>query len=230
MANIIDVSGSRRLSLGNEEFVRTMMFGSQWTKLKIGVIMGMNGGATFSSTLLMGLCAGTTNTFNSTSCDGFFGIAALTYPTAPSWTFAASPNGYTNASGLKKEVHRVGSGAATVTAGNTTPAWAFSDAGSAMSMWSITITKSLGWSHLIAVEAHANTIAQSVLPANFDYPFVINLENENGTSYVWGLQADDTATTEISWAGNPLLDSFSFIWGTASPTLDIAHIGVVRYL
>jgi hypothetical protein len=224
MAKIVDISGSRRLQLDNEEFARTFSFGQRWSRLKIGILFGVNGGATFSSTMLMGICSGTTNTFRSPTTDGWYGIAPVSYGAVPSWTWAAAPDGYSQAGTTKAIVTRIGSTVTEASVGSVGP-WGLPSAPVNLGMYVFTIYRSPGWKSLISQSAYPTTIAAAAVKIE-SFQFYLNLDNDAGTSY-WSMRNDDAVSTALAWTGGDL-DSFSFVWGTNTPTIEIAHIGVMR--
>jgi len=234
MANIVDVSGSRRLQLGDEEFARTIAFGSRWSKIKIGITVGFNGAATFTSTMLMGMCAGTANTYKAGSTDGFFGVCPYLFSSDITWTYAGGPpTAYTNANPSKRIITRIG-GTTVDTAGNGSQAWAMASAPTNLSMWVITIYRGStelnldGWNVLYVQSAHPITAAYAAIPMQTeDFMFYKNMENDYTQGY-HGIYNNDATSNAVAWTGPPL-DSFSFVWNKASPTVEIGHIGIVRF-
>ena len=231
MANIIEVGtgfAMRRLSLGAEDFSRTFNFGQRWSRIKIGVLWGFNGESTFSSTVLVGVGSGVTNTFNSASCDGFYGLAPVTYPVAPAWTYAGGPpKGYTNATTNAIVVTKIATTVDATAALSPSGVWAVADAATNLSMWIIDITRNTGWNRLVSTHAISTTVAIGV-NLDSDFKFYRNLEHDATTAYPYGMAGTAQESTAVAWTGGDL-DSFSMVWGTASPTVDIAHIGVMRF-
>lgn len=234
MANIVDVSGSRRLQLGNEEFARTMAIGNRWSKIKIGVTLGFNGAATFSATMLMGLCSGTSNTYNAASTDGFVGVCPVQFTPDITWTYGAGPpDYYTNANPGKRVISKIGV-TTTNTAGNGSQAWGVASAPTSLSMWVLTIFRgspeynSDGWKSIYVKSAHPINSGYTIIPMHTeDFAFYKNMENDSDSGS-YAIYTNDAISTALNWTG-PGLDSFSFVWNQASPTVEIGHIGIVRY-
>lgn len=232
MANIIEVGTGfayRRLSLGNEEFARTFKFGPRWTKIKIGILLGMNGESNITTNILFGLCAGTANTFNSATADGWLGIhPATNYPSTVTYSYAAGPpKSYSSSSGIKYRTTKIGATVASVAAGAAS-GWYFANAPDNLSMWVLTFNKSPANNWIEINSAHAASAAQTA-EVNSDFRWYDNMEVEQEGSQRYGMSTANVFSAAYNWAGNPELDSVSFVWGSASPTIDIAHIGVVRF-
>ena len=69
--------GDKYLSLANEEFVRTLAIGSDWTRLRLGLLLQLSTDGTNDlqgSDLVWGLCAGKTNPFGAASTTNFLGM------------------------------------------------------------------------------------------------------------------------------------------------------------
>ncbi|MBI1178460.1 hypothetical protein GC207_13580 [bacterium] len=81
MANIgsrvFNLVSDKYLSLANEEWVRTLAIGSNWTKLRVGVLLALTPDGTNNlagTNLLFGLCAGKTNPFGAATTTNFLGM------------------------------------------------------------------------------------------------------------------------------------------------------------
>jgi hypothetical protein len=71
--NLVD---DKYLSLANEEWVRTLAIGTNWTKLRIGKLVSVTPDATSNLSgveLIWGLCSGKTNPFGAASTTNFLG-------------------------------------------------------------------------------------------------------------------------------------------------------------
>lgn len=227
MAAIVEVGGSRRLQLGNEEFIRQLNFGPRWSKIRVGIMLGFQGTSTFAGRMLTGICQGTTNGFSAPLTDGGLWITGVSYATDPTWTYTnGSPPYYINGSGNKRAVTRIGS---TVTDSNSGgSAAAFAAAAYGISQYFITFTRSPAWNTIINQQAVSTQASQLTIPIT-DFTFYRNMENEAGTTYV-AMNNDDTAqTTTFTAATMPVLDSFSLYWNRSCPVLEIVHMGVVRF-
>jgi hypothetical protein len=209
-----------------------MSFGQRWSKIKITVLLGMNGGSDVTSALLMGLNNGSTNTFNSASSDGFWGIAPVAYTIAPTWTYAAGPpKTYSHTTGLKVVVTKVGASVTATNAGANPQSYWADASNDGLSMYVITINREESttlpnWSVLTGITALPGNAALTT-EVNSDFKFYQNLEAFHNTGSVPPYGCSSSPATTGAWAWTTPLDTFCFIWGS-STTIDIAHIGVLR--
>lgn len=75
MASIVNVLSENALQLSQEEFVRGMTFGNSWNKVRVGMLVRVNGAATVNTARLhIGLNNGTTNTLASSTCSGYMAV------------------------------------------------------------------------------------------------------------------------------------------------------------
>jgi hypothetical protein len=75
----------RRLSLTSGEFARKLYVGSDWHRLRIALLLRVNGSSTFTGNGFVGLCSGTSNPFGGTT-DNSIGIY-FDPASANSWAF-----------------------------------------------------------------------------------------------------------------------------------------------
>jgi len=71
--NIANGRTERRLSLSAGEFARKLYVGGDWHRLRIALLLRVNGATTFTGNGFIGLCSGTTNPFGGTT-DNAIGI------------------------------------------------------------------------------------------------------------------------------------------------------------
>lgn len=83
--NIANGRTERRLSLSSGEFARKLYVGSDWHRLRIAVLLRVNGSSSFTANGFIGLCSGTTNPFGGTT-DNAMGIY-FDPVTVNSWAF-----------------------------------------------------------------------------------------------------------------------------------------------
>ena len=64
------------LQLGNEEWVRPLSMGNNWSHIRIGLLWAVTGSSTIgtSNGFAIGVCSGTTHPFNDPACTNFVGI------------------------------------------------------------------------------------------------------------------------------------------------------------
>lgn len=130
MANIgsrdFNLVGDQYLSLANEEYVRTLAIGTNWTKLRLGLLAAVTPDGTSNLNgvqLVWGLCSGKTNPFGASSTTNFLGMKYGITSGGDLWSYVANAgNPYfaterlflkkvggtiTTASPAAGEVHRV---------------------------------------------------------------------------------------------------------------------------
>jgi hypothetical protein len=79
----------KRLSLvGPGEFKRKMAWAEKWKRLRVALLLRINGGATITGDFAFGLCSGITNGAGSTGCLNFIG-AATRVGNSNQYTFSA---------------------------------------------------------------------------------------------------------------------------------------------
>lgn len=90
MANIgsrvFNLVGDKYLSLANEEYVRTLAVGTNWTKLRLGMLIALTPDGTNNlggTNLVFGLCAGKTNPYGAASTTNFLGMKFGSDPNPP---------------------------------------------------------------------------------------------------------------------------------------------------
>lgn len=77
-SRIFNLTPDKYVSLANEELVRTLAMGTDWTKLHIGVLLAVTPDGTnnlASAALMLGLCSGTTQPYGAASTTNFVGAA-----------------------------------------------------------------------------------------------------------------------------------------------------------
>ena len=100
--------GDKYLTLANEEFVRTLAIGSDWNKLRLGLLLALSTDGTNNlqgTDLVWGLCAGKTNPFGAASTTNFLGMKFGAYDTTEVMTYNANsgnPYFWTNRGMMKK--------------------------------------------------------------------------------------------------------------------------------
>ncbi|MBI1178319.1 hypothetical protein GC207_12860 [bacterium] len=88
--NLVD---DQYLSLANEEWVRTLAIGSNWTKLRLGVLLSVTPDDVNNLNgvqLVFGLCAGKTNPYGAASTTNFLGMKFGGTTGGDLWTYKAN--------------------------------------------------------------------------------------------------------------------------------------------
>ena len=97
MANIgsrtFNLIEDKYLTLANEEYARTLAIGSDWTKLRLGLLAALSTDGTNDlqgTSLAWGLCAGKTNPFGAASTTNFLGLKFGAYADSDSLFYNAN--------------------------------------------------------------------------------------------------------------------------------------------
>jgi len=226
MAEIIErIVGDRALQLGNEEFVRPLGFGNNWAKIRIISRILLNGSTTVAGAALkFGVCSGSTDTFSSNNCVGWFGS---NFPNAGSLPYSGTD--YNTGGGFLfgyDYVKKIGA-VTTVTSGGS------------KNYHAIAAPISGGYS-LNVIDIARSTLdatAYTVTTWNTKSPLVIP------TSYaMYQLAEDESLASGVSsnyltgslgpftHTGLPaVMDTLSILWSKSTPTLEIAELLVLRF-
>lgn len=227
MAQIINVLGKKRLTIGNEEYGRSMGFGTDWGKVRLGVRFGINNtgspNAITAADLAIGLSQGTDRMYKNVSCRDFIGwsygnpqgAATFTYGSpAPIYWTSTSPDGY--------YISRV-NGVTTSVSTASSPNILSADPASYLSAQFIDIIKNSPTSVTVAVRK----VTSMVTGVATQELFMRAMEDES--SYA-GFGTSVTSTTFTSYAGNSLWDSVDIAWNVSAPNaMEIASIYALRY-
>lgn len=222
MANIVEAFvGDLSLELGNEQFIRPMVIGTNWSKIRIGLHFTINGASTINNAgLLVGVCAGG-HDYNSASADlvgGHFG-ATLFNSTI---TYTAGTTGYFSSAAPPIGVTKLG---ASVNTANCTEAQApqFPAITSGRGLLAVDITKASPpsvrfWSNYSATAADAQT-------DQTQYGFRLSLENESTINTL----CHDHGIATPAYAGTSLWDAVLVYWNKSLPPIEVFEICVLRF-
>lgn len=216
MAFIVEtIVGDRVLQLGNEEFVRQLGFRTNWTKCRVAIRATIQGTANIGATnYTIGLCQGTTNTFNSPNTTQYLGGAYGTFGGAGSY-LAGPPNGYSWGSN-GQWLYRIGSTttAAALGLGGGAPVHG---GGGTRSIFMVDIDKS-------ALTMTVFCYTNSPGPDKSQYDFLLTTEQEV-TALIPGTGTVSIATFPGTLS---LLDTVSVVWGRSTPPLEISDVLAIR--
>ena len=224
MAFIVEtISGDRRIQLGYEEFIRRMTIGTNWTKIRIGLRLALNGSSSLSSSapFFLGVCQGA-NGFLSPVTTDYFG-AKPGNTSAEGWTFTAgAPGSYNPVNAGYYVAKKTGS---TITnTGIVVPNSPFfvSSPATNHSQFFLDITKgSPNYTTAMWAPNSVQVVTDVAVSA-----FLSNLENETAPGTVTALGALSTN----AYSGAALFDSVSVVWTRSTPTVEISDIAVCRFL
>ena len=137
MALILDLSGSRAVQLGNEDFARTMFIGNNWQKIRFAIRYSIdNVAAGITAKMALGVCDGTTYTYANANCTDFLGLEI------PSGTWTGNATGYYSQAYSKvcDSIRKVGA-SVTRTAGAASTGVYWNGTSSIISMMTFQITR-----------------------------------------------------------------------------------------
>jgi hypothetical protein len=228
MATIVEnISGDKALQMGNEEFVRKLGYGTNWTKLRIGCRLCVNGTADIATPRFqLGLCVGDVYTFASASCIQYVGyptneLGNLGYNGALlSYAFQESSNcPYVTKVGATATYNIIGG------AGHPPGNYAAGVSGRT-SIVAAQFTKLSATS--IQVNGSYTTDAQYAnVPVT--YHLLRSLDDEVGTSAFTATYFSWMNARTVTMSNVVDLDTVSVYWGHSSPTVEVHDIIIVRY-
>ncbi len=222
MAAIVEsIVGDRRLQLGNEEFVRQMLIGRTWTKLRIGMNVAINGTAAFNNgALTVGVCQGFTNTFRSTNTTDYVGVQV---PQTPgTWTYFGSPNYYFNAGASCLGLKRTGNTTTTGSNGNVnTSLWPPVVSGYRTPCF-IDIVRAASYTFTVYNSVSTSPLLWDETPGQF----LSDAQNENAP--VWS-GSSNVGTGSVAYSGAAQHDCVSINWNLSTPSIEISNLVVVRF-
>lgn len=231
---MFDGRTDKRLSLaGPGEFKRKMIWGENWKRLRIGLLLRIAGGATITNDFVFGVCSGITNGAGSATCANFIGAG----------TRPLSSNQYTFAAGSDVGVYSATFAGASSKRVNT-----FTDYGGSSSM------KGYPAAGSTALCANILDIKRGRLAASATYGMFVQGPTGAGTAagsaeqfLDWGgllkiVGDPDVATYNLNWwwDGNAstqsatfdesagALDSVNIWWSHATTAVEIAGIAVFK--
>ena len=226
MATIVEsVAGDRRVSIGAESFARKMVWGGDWTKLRIiyRISASDSGADVANAGLMVGCSSGATNGYESGNMTEFVGCymggGYLQPYDGVGWTRGTYSTVLAYRLAGMRCVYKAGS---SVTLGGSNAANSgyvpMASTGYVGAMF-LDITRQVGSFDMYAGAwdvAYGTTVTMD----NF------NLTCENAYSQPWnGVWGGGTLT----YAGNGVFDSLMIRWNKSNPTLEFSNIRVMRY-
>lgn len=226
MATIVEnISGDKALQLGNEEFVRKLGYGTNWTKLKIGCRMCVNGtGNVTTPRFQLGLCVGDQYTFASASCIQYVG-----FPTNETGTMAYNgSDGFVYGESTNNPyVTKVGATTTYSIIGGVSNMYYPSGGSGRTGIVYVVFTKLTATS--MDIEGMYLSGTEYLLtPTTYDLLRILDDEASN-TTFTNNFVSQFNSRT-ISGMSNVVdLDTVSVYWSHNTPTVDVHDICVVRY-
>ena len=210
MAQLVQsFGGDTAIRLQNEEFVRKMTIGTDWTQLRLSLLLStpQGTGTIFSPTLYMGLCQGTTDTYKSTTTTDWAGIRFG--QGLSNWTFNAGPPTYFSTGNARSVISR---------SGNTTTQYG--------SVISVTEYMPIGIRAYYAIDILKTATGYSIGSVT---PGGIPTVDVTEWAALFAGHQDTTANfVAANYATNNLLDTVSIYWDFAPIGLEISSILITR--
>lgn len=200
--------GDKALRLQNEEFVRKMAWGSDWSRLQISVNHAIpQATATFSDAFYyIGLCEGTTNTLKAGTTTEWVGCWVGS--AGGNWVYSAGPP-------------------AGISQGGSNYKWGYKQGASLTTVSNVSVSNFVGvtfrdyWTLCIEQTAAGYNVAMRT-PSTVPTIDRINREFELLST------VEQNPTSAINFSTNRRLDSVSVYWAFPSVGLELSEILVVR--
>lgn len=237
MASIVEtITGDKAVQLGiGEEFVRPLSFGNQWSKIRIGMRLAINGNANLGAGLQrlgFGLCNGNQLTYKSSSCVSWVGISWGINPGA-AWTYDAVNNWYAVYSGgsVSYVTTKVGATVTDTSTGNNTPHYISGTLRNAPSIIMTQIDRVSSSSY--SVKGYMPGGVQVASTPSF-YDLMRCMEDEEMNTIANGgygrTFVDHNLSSATATGVSSTLDTLSFFWERASlPTIEVSDLCVLRF-
>jgi hypothetical protein len=224
MANIVQFLSDNRIQMGAEEIFRPMAWGTRWSKLRIGMRIGINAQTSFNNGLFaVGVSQGNLGYGSSAPTDYFGGYwGGTTGPTPNTFAFTqgATVSFFTTQSGQITAVQRSGNQGGIGTIGASAANFA---AGPNRSIYFCTITKGASYTITSTVPTNPSNAGDC------SYATFLNmLDDDAGTSWT-NYFAITTFSPTVPVGNSPqLMDTVTVYWNHSFPTIDISDLVVVR--
>jgi hypothetical protein len=221
----------QRIQLGAEEIVRAMEIGTNWTKIRIGMRLGLLGNATFSGAdLSVGVCVGNKGKTPIDTTDAV-GVqcGANANPMSLVWTYSLNyptyayfSHNFTGANAFRKVgpaiTNQVGGGYVTYV---VAPPFLNSN----RTGYYVDIYKGVG---SLTFASWAPSNATVVMIDVSRYSHLVNMESESAIS-VGGQSYNANSVVLNSVGGNFNWDSVFISWNRSIPVIEINDVTVVRF-
>lgn len=223
--------GDRGIQIGVEDVIRPFSFGTNWSKIRVGIHFAINGTGNTAANIgpRLGVCTGNNAYLSNTTTDAlwlntFFDGTGLTLS-------GTAPNLYLLCAGATSfsTEQRVGSTTYSTTNAILTSPQAYSaNPTQNRSMATLTLTKGTIGAAAFTQQATYMTAAQAVADISRS-TFLAQMENETGT--LAGVTNTTAGSNNITASGRWLKDWDSMFvnFGRSTPTLTVFEMCVVRF-
>jgi hypothetical protein len=222
MAFIVEpIALDRALQLGNEEFIRPMSFGTNWSKIRIGVVAALNATQGLRQAgFLMGVCAGAGSSWKTVNTSEFVGVHFGATVENSTYAYVLGPPAYFTQAGVSVPSVTKLAGVVSNRGGANTTAYFGAMPSTTRVAYFLDITKGSSyivnalWPNSIANAQADNSIAT----------FIANMETDGTPTNTASLGAQTFA-----YAGAGLLDTLNLSWNHSTPVMTIFAIAVCRF-
>lgn len=222
MASIVEnIIGDKALQLGNEEFVRKLIFGNSWTYMRVGIYFRVMGTSTIlhQPRLQIGLNNGDQATFTSNNCAGYGGTA-IGYRQGNTWTYDSANRRYSRTIYTNWCLSKVGSTLSETTIGGTNATGYIASADSAGP--GIYVGSFLRTTSGYTVWGNYQTLANFTAFPTF-YNFMEVMEREDDGLYT------TASSNALALTGLGNLDTLSIYWNRNLPVIEIYSVLAAVY-
>jgi hypothetical protein len=213
---VLNLINTPLMAISNDQIGRTLKIGSNWTKLAIGMRVGIPGSTTIvGAGFAMGMCNGTTNMFKSATTNNFFGITS-------SGNATFSSNTFSTAFQVTRRVNVTNTNTAVANAmlGNLDLG---GGADGRLHLLVVLLTKAAGNIDFTTIYSN-NAVSGVTLISRTDW--IHNMEADPMIVPQAGYAITNTAGFALDEATNGILDTVNISWAAAT-ALHIADLGIV---
>lgn len=230
MAHITEtISGDRRIQLGNEGYLRKMHFGANWTKLRIGIRFSINGRSTIvAPSITLGVCADANSGYYEDRSNGFIGVYNGVIGNYNYVHSQAVTSYYTwSSNNMTGTIYKTND---TVSTTNTTwgLAMCFSATATPPNVLMVTILKINSAYYLVDEIGPTFTTVQA---GQGLHSFYKAMEDEAGSTISASLsRIANAAPGNLIGSTNVPMPYVYVGWNKSTPTLEITHIAVTKFI
>jgi len=222
MAAITEVfTGDRQLQLGREQYIRPLVIGSNWNKLRVGFryTMHIPRGSNATVTMAYGLTCQSKQWYDANADMVYTLYSETGLNAAP--TYLITNQGTYGTSNFLRCVNQTKVGSTLNTSAGGTNSTSLCVSITTRGILATDFTRGSG---TITTQAWGrnNTVPTDQTQADF----LVNMENE---SPPFLSTTSMPASSALTYAGTGLLDSFWFYWSNQVPLINISDIAVCRF-
>lgn len=246
MSFLVQRLSDYRFNLGREEFIRPMLWGSNWNSLRIAALVQVNTASTFVNPfsfpqIALGVTTGNSGILVDTTVDVIGGCPAIA---SANFTYGSGSGAYYVGAATvgATSFQKIGSTFTTVTAGATAAyLGALQQAGNALvgrtpivvDIVKSTLATGVASPYTVTLwtpSTNANLV--DCPPATFfggTSAAQVGVQSFNAPYGITAALTSDGAPATLAVTGNMLHDSAFLMWNRTQPTLDVSAFVVIRF-